>query len=283
MLSPDELQYIRQQAEQIARQGGAILRAGFGRVRRLEFKDEAGYNLVTEFDRRSEEAIVAALQTAFPTHHICAEERGEAGASSAYTWHVDPLYGTSNYAHNFPNFAVSLALVGPEGPLVGVVYDPMRAECFTAARGQGARLNDAPLRVSQVASLAGALVASGFPYDRRTAWNNNALQWGWFLRRTQGVRRMGAAALDLAYVAAGRLDGYWEARVKSWDVLAGGLLVMEAGGLVSDYSGGDGWQDGAEILASNGRIHQEMLTVLQEGEAAPRPAPSMAGADAGPL
>ncbi len=252
-------------ASEIAQAAGALLRQGWGHVRQIEYKGQV--NLVTEYDRQAEALIVQALREQFPTHHIYAEEQGEAGpGDSPYTWLIDPLDGTTNFAHSFPAFGVSIGLMHGREHLVGVVYDPTRDELFTAGLGLGAQLNGAAIQVSQITSLDRALLATGFAYDRRTAADNNVENFSRFIRRCQGVRRAGAAALDLGYVACGRLDGFWEMRLYPWDVAAGTLVVREAGGRVTDFAGGqDDHPSGQKIVASNGFIHQEMLAVLSGG------------------
>lgn len=242
---------------------GEGLRAAYTQPRQVEYKGEV--DLVTPTDRASEALIASSLRHAFPDHAILAEEGGGTAGGNGLIWLVDPLDGTTNFAHSFPVFAVSMALRGPEGLLVGVVYDPLRDECFTAARGQGAWLNGRPIHISDCLMLDKALLATGFPYDRRTVEDNNVAAFGVFIRRCQGIRRAGAAALDLAYVACGRLDGYWEMRLKPWDVSAGALLVREAGGMVTDYQGqAHEVLDGHNIIASNGRIHNELILTLSE-------------------
>jgi myo-inositol-1(or 4)-monophosphatase len=243
------------------------LHEGWGHVGRVEHKGDV--NLVTEYDRRAESLITDALQEAFPDHHIYAEEGSDIGLqSSPYTWLVDPLDGTTNFAHGFPVFAVSIGLVHRAEGLAGVIYDPTRDELFTAGAGRGAHLNERPIEVSQVDSLDEALLATGFAYNREWAADHNIPYLDAFLRRSQGIRRAGAAALDLAYVACGRLDGHWEMHLHPWDVAAGILIVTEAGGRVTDLRGGHEFdQSGREIVASNGRIHDAMLEVL----AAPSP------------
>jgi myo-inositol-1(or 4)-monophosphatase len=267
------LDHIRQTASAVAREAGDILRRGWGKPGHIGHKGHV--DLVTEYDTRSEALIVSSLRRAFPDHAIYAEEQGavDTGSTSPYRWMIDPLDGTTNFAHGFPVFAVSLALThhAPgenEGqPLVGVVYDPIRDECYTAARGQGAILNGQPIHVSDTPALDVALLATGFPYDRRTRRDNNTGHFCNLIRHCQGIRRAGSAALDLAYVACGRLDGFWEMRLHAWDVAAGVLLVQEAGGQVSDLAGGPDYLSGEQIVASNGPIHDEMLTALRLGDA----------------
>lgn len=257
----------------ITHEAGALVRRAFPRagLPSIGFKGEV--NPVTETDTAAEGLIVARLRSAFPGHRILAEEGGGDTwqTPGSPIWLVDPLDGTNNFAHGFPHVGISLALLVDGEPLVGVIYDPLRDETFAAAVGKGATLNGEPIRVSSVERLAMAFLATGFPYDRRTAADNNTARLDHFLRRSLGVRRAGAATLDLAYVACGRFDGFWEIRLKPWDVAAGVLLVREAGGCATDFAGSPCCLSGAEIVASNGRIHQEMLRVIQEGAAAPLP------------
>jgi myo-inositol-1(or 4)-monophosphatase len=250
-------------AIEIARAAGAILRQGWGRAGQIEYKGEV--NLVTEYDRRAEALIVAALRKQFPTHHIYAEEQGDVGpGDSPYTWLIDPLDGTTNFAHGFPAFAVSIGLMHQGERIVGIIFDPTRDELFTAGVGLGARLNGVPIHVSDTASLDRALLATGFAYDRRTAANNNVNNLARFIRHCQGIRRAGSAALDLAYVACGRLDGFWEMGLHPWDVAAGTLIIHQAGGRVTDFDGrDDDHPSGQRVVASNGLIHQEMLDILR--------------------
>lgn len=255
-------------AVQIARRAGEVLCQGWGTAQSIGYKGDI--DLVTERDRASEALIIAALRQAFPDHFIYAEEGGESGqAESGWAWLVDPLDGTTNYAHGFPVFAVSLAALYRGRTEVGVIYDPLRDECFTARRGAGATLNDSPIRVSTTDSLRHSLLATGFPYDVWTSPENNLDHFVNFVLRAQGVRRPGAATLDLAYVACGRLDGFWELKLHAWDVAAGALLVEEAGGRVTDAQGQPDLNLREalipSIVASNGRIHDEMLAVLALG------------------
>jgi myo-inositol-1(or 4)-monophosphatase len=225
-------------------------------------------DIVTAADTEVEAYLVAELGRLFPEHHIVGEEGGGQGApaaGAAYHWFVDPIDGTVNFASKLPHFCTSIALAtASREPLLGVVYDPTRRELFTAVRGGGACLNGHPLRVTETSELVDAVITSGFPYDKHTNPDNNLREWGAFLTRIRGERRLGSAALDLCYVAAGRLDGYWEKDLKTYDVMAGMLMVREAGGRVTDYAGGD-WPQGLErgrYVASNGRLHAEMLGVL---------------------
>jgi myo-inositol-1(or 4)-monophosphatase len=261
-------------ADELAHRAGELLREAMRHPRQIGYK--GAVNLVTESDRQSEELIVGGLLKAFPDFHIVAEEGGGRGApieTAPYRWYVDPLDGTTNFAHGIPHFAVSLALAEPDGkPLLGIVYDPMRDECFRAVQGGGATLNGQPIHVSTVSDLSEAALATGFPYDRRTNPNNNIEEFSAFLLRTQSVSRLGSSALNLCYVAAGRFDGYWEMRINPWDILAGLLCVMEAGGRVSNYRGQlDGLYQGCEVVATNGLIHERLLTVIALGHDSPLP------------
>jgi len=246
-----------------AHAGGRILLQKFGTALTIRHKGEV--DLVTEADREAEEAIIAVLRGTFPRHDILAEEGDYGGGGSSHRWIIDPLDGTTNYAHGFPWFAVSIALEVEGEVCLGVVYNPFHRELFFAEKGRGAFLNDIQLRVSATPRLDRSLLATGFPYDRKRSPVNNYDHFVNFQQAAQACRRAGAASLDLAYTAAGRLDGYWEMKLKPWDVAAGQLLVQEAGGRVSDFDGGRFDIYGAECLASNSLVHAEMLTVLAGG------------------
>ncbi|HET8632298.1 MAG TPA: inositol monophosphatase family protein [Thermomicrobiales bacterium] len=253
-------------AEEIARRAGALLLDGLGRDHRVEYKGPV--DLVTEVDKRSEAAIVGALAARFPDHRIVAEESGATEGASPYRWLIDPLDGTTNYAHANPYFDVALALQHGDETVVGVVYDPVRDELYRATRGGGAFLNDRPLCVSETAELIRALLSTGFPY-RREARPRALAHWAAFTDAAQALRRNGAAALDLCGVAAGRFDGFYEAHLGPWDCAAGALLVAEAGGTISDYRGGPFDPFRGEVVATNGRLHDAMLRVLAETPAEP--------------
>ncbi|HXX43590.1 MAG TPA: inositol monophosphatase family protein [Candidatus Acidoferrales bacterium] len=245
-------------AVDIAREAGAILREGFERPKTITYKGEV--DLVTESDRRSEELVVSRLKKLFPDHGIVAEEGSGAAARTKYCWHVDPLDGTTNFAHGYPCFAVSIGLVEDGKPIVGVVFNPVADELFTAVRGEGAFLNKKRVRVSPVEKLANSLVATGFPTHLRKKSSNMEYYWQ-FTLRTHGVRRDGSASLDLCSVACGRFDAYWEFGLSSWDTAAGVLLVEEAGGTVSDLTGQPYRLGGPSLISSNGRIHAELQEV----------------------
>jgi len=258
-MASDELRV----AVEAARAAGELLRRELHRPRHIAFKGTPT-NLVTEMDARAETLIVDTLHREFPDDGILAEEGGSRTGRSGRRWIIDPLDGTTNYAHGLPIFAVSIALQAGDQVAVGVVFDPNHQELFTAERGRGAFVNEAPLEVSGATTLNDSLLATGFPYDIRETSENNFRQYTTFSLRSRGVRRMGSAVLYLAYVAAGRLDGYWELRLGAWDAAAGSLMVEEAGGRVTDLGGRPLDLDAPSIVASNGRIHDEMLRTLQE-------------------
>lgn len=267
------LNVYRDTAETIARRAGALLLDYAARGENQSSSKSTEINLVTAADKASEALIIEALQAAFPDHHIHGEEGGGYGPppeTAPFRWYVDPLDGTTNFAHGVPIYAVNLSLLDQAGePVVGVTFDPNQDECFSAVRGQGVTLNGLPVRVSQVAALRQALLASGFAYDRATARDNNGQAWSAFLRRAQGMRRAGAAALDIAYVACGRFDAYWERGPEPWDFMAGVLFVREAGGMVTTYDGtSTALEAHHDIVASNGLLHADMLAVLAEVRAA---------------
>ena len=245
-------------AIEIARKAGVILREGFDRPKKISYKGEV--DLVTESDQRSEQLVVALLRDRFPDHGIVAEEGGGATAVAKYCWHVDPLDGTTNFAHSYPCFAVSLGLTRNGEPITGVVFDPVHNELFTAERGKGAYLNRKRIHVSRVEKLANSLVATGFPPHQRKNSANINYYWE-FTLHSHGVRRDGSAALDLCAVACGRFDAFWEFGLNSWDTAAGVLLVREAGGAVTDLAGQPYQPGGREMFASNGLIHNEVREI----------------------
>jgi myo-inositol-1(or 4)-monophosphatase len=262
-LSPVELDEVVAEARRVADDAAALLLAGLGRVTCVAHKGEV--DLVTDYDRRAEELILERLLGRFPGWAVRAEESGVHGDASAETiWLVDPLDGTTNFSHGHPVFAVSLGLAHAGELVAGVVTAPALGFSVWARRGGGALSNGAPARVSSTDRLEAALVATGFPYDRRTARDDHTREYVAFVKRTLGLRRCGAAAVDLALVARGVYDGYFEPRLHPWDVAAGAVIVAEAGGRVTDYDGAPmeparGW-----IAASNGLIHEEMLSLIRE-------------------
>jgi myo-inositol-1(or 4)-monophosphatase len=259
-LTPVEQDAVFDLAVALARQAGAEIRRRFGQQQTVTLKGDL--DLVTEADYAAETIIRQGIQARFPSHAILGEEGGERPAQSAIRWIVDPLDGTVNYAHGFPHFAVSIGVADARGVQVGVVYEPLREELFTARRGQPAFLNDVRLQVSTTTELQRALLATGFPYDRHLKEDNNHREFAALNLACQGVRRPGSAALDLAYVACGRLDGYWEQDLSPWDVAAGALLVASAGGHLSTYTGAPFDGLGPQIVASNGHLHSAILARL---------------------
>lgn len=253
------MNHYLQVARQIAQEAGQLLLTEFHQPRVVEYKTEV--DIVTAADRKSEELIVERLHRVFPTHAIIAEEGSRREARSEYCWFVDPLDGTTNFAHGYPVFAVSLALVRGDDIRVGVVYDPVHEEMFHAVQGEGACLNQRPIGVSSAPRLGESLVATGFPTRKRHR-HPNVAYFHRFTLLTHGVRRDGSAALDLCYVACGRFDGFWELNLNPWDTAAGVLLVREAGGEVTDFQGLPFRLEHEEILATNRHIHAEMQQVL---------------------
>lgn len=248
-------------ATQAAQQGGSILKKFWGNLQEIREKDFPG-DLVTEADQQSEKTIIQWISHHFPNHQILAEESGLSRKESEFMWAIDPLDGTTNYAHQYPMVAVSIGLLHQGEPLLGVVYNPFTEELFQAAKGYGAQLNQRPLAVSNISHLKNSLLATGFAYDRRDTLDNNYVEFCHFTHLTQGVRRAGAASLDLAYVACGRLDGYWERGLKPWDIAAGAILVKEAGGHVSDYKLSPLQLESGRILATNGHLQSAMSQEL---------------------
>jgi myo-inositol-1(or 4)-monophosphatase len=248
-------------AVEIAREAGAVLREELTHTPEIAYKGE--FDLVTQADRRSERLIVDKLQKYFPDHAVAAEEGTGRETNSEFRWHVDPLDGTTNFAHGYPFFCVSLALARKNELLVGVIYNPIFEELFVAARGEGATFNGKKIRCSRNATLQKSLLCTGFPNHKRLANPNIHYYWD-FTLKSHGVRRDGSAALDLAYVAAGRFEGFWEFGLKPWDTAAGVLLVKEAGGMITDLEGRPYELGGAAILATNGLIHNEMMQVAAE-------------------
>jgi myo-inositol-1(or 4)-monophosphatase len=253
----------RRVAMDAARAAGQMLRSEVRGARRIAYKGTPT-NLVTEMDARAEALILERLGQAFPDDAILSEETGSHPGRSGRRWIIDPLDGTTNYAHGLPIFAVSIALEVERRVTVGVVYDPNMDELFSAERGAGAWVGDTRLAVSATPVLDEALLATGFPYNIRETRDTNLPEYGAFRLRARAVRRLGSAVLYLSWLAAGRLDGYWELRVGAWDVAAGSLFVEEAGGRVTNLQGGPLDLDAPSIVATNGRIHEAMLGVLRE-------------------
>ena len=246
--------------QDLAREAGALLLSYFGKVV-IEYKGDV--DLVTQADRSSEELIVSRIRKQWPTHDLIGEEGSRTETGSDYRWYIDPLDGTTNFAHGFPVFCVSMGLEYKNELIVGVIYDPCRDEMFAAEKGSGSRLNARTIHVSRISRLAESLVATGFPSHKRHK-NPNIHFYHQITLRSHGVRRAGSAALDLCCVAAGRFDGFWEFNLNSWDTAAGVLLVTEAGGKVTNYAGAPFSIDSREVLATNGLIHAEILSEFQQ-------------------
>ena len=280
-MHPVDLEALLSAARGAARDAGVLIRARLPGLRQVSTKSSA-IDLVTDTDHAADRLIVERLLASFPDHAVLSEEAGLVASNSApeVTWIVDPLDGTTNFAHRLPQFAVSIAAIagGPPrdapaagGPpdqradtrtLVGVVYDPMRDEMFCATEATRTTLDGIPVSVSDAARLAESLISTGFPYDRRERVDFYLRFWREMMLRSQDLRRVGAAALDLAWVACGRIDGFWEWHLKPWDVAAGNLLVRGAGGRVTDFAGVDPGVDARQTLASNGIIHDQMLSTI---------------------
>ncbi|MBE2234633.1 MAG: inositol monophosphatase [Anaerolinea sp.] len=252
----------------LARQAGALLRRGHENGAGTVANKSSGVDLVTEFDLASERLIADGLRRHFPHHAIHGEETGGELPTAGPVWVIDPLDGTTNFAHGYPVFSVTLALLIDGQPELGVTYDPLREELFWAQAGRGAWRGEQRLHVSATGELRASLLATGFAYDRASNPDNNLAEFSHFMPRTRGVRRAGSAALDIAWVAAGQLDGYWERGIQLWDMAAGVLLVREAGGVVTTYSG-QPWRPGhRNVAAANSVLHQELLHGLQTARCA---------------
>lgn len=250
-------------AVEAAKKGSKVLLKYWGKLKSIQHKTFS-WDLVTEADKESEREIISFIQHHFPHHSILAEESGKQEASDQdNVWCIDPLDGTTNYTHQFPLFCVSIALLLKGRPIVGVVYNPIYEELFCAAQGQGATLNGKPISVSNVQTLEKSLLVTGFSYDRKATAENNYKEFCYLTHLSQGVRRCGSAALDLANVAAGRLDGYWERGLQPWDISAGVVLVQEAGGVVTQYDNSSVNIHAGRILATNGHIHEELSKAVQ--------------------
>jgi myo-inositol-1(or 4)-monophosphatase len=245
-------------AVRAVREAGRVITRNFNRVDRLSIADKGRNDFVTEVDRNAEAAIIEVLREKYPHHAILAEESGSR-AGNEFEWIIDPLDGTTNFLHGVPQFAVSIALKIKGRLDIGVVYDPIKEEMFTASRGEGALLNDHKIRVSNRKDLSGALLGTGLPYRDFRFMENYLGMLKDFMQETAGVRRPGSAALDLAYVACGRTDGFWELGLKEWDMAAGALLIREAGGIVTDIAGGERFLETGNVIAGGIKVHNAML------------------------
>jgi myo-inositol-1(or 4)-monophosphatase len=250
----------REFAMSAAKEAGGLLKERFHHTHTISFKGRI--NIVTEADMMSEELLMNAIRESFPGHDIISEETKGVLTGSPYRWIIDPLDGTTNYAHGFPVFSVSIALEQDGSIILGVVYNPMLNELFVAERGRGAFLNEKKISVSDTGDLSKSLLATGFPYDIRENPDNNINYFTEMAMKARAIRRAGSAALDMAYIAAGRFDGFWELKLQPWDTAAGWLIVEEAGGSVTDISGEPYYLESPHIVATNGTIHQSMIDTL---------------------
>ncbi len=255
------MQQLKEFAVNLAQEAGALLMKKFAQSLEIHYKGDI--NLVTEADKMSENLIIAAIRQNFPDHGILSEESPAILDGSSFRWIIDPLDGTTNYAHGYPVFCVSMALEKEGEIILGVIYDPTRQDTFVAERGEGAYLNGKKLAVSATPDLNRSLLATGFPYDIRESKDNNLNYFAAMAKEVQAIRRAGAAALDIAYIAAGRFDGFWELKLQPWDMAAGCLLVEEAGGKITDIMGSPWNMLSPNILVSNGRIHEPMIAVFK--------------------
>jgi myo-inositol-1(or 4)-monophosphatase len=249
-------------AVRAAREAGRVLNRSFNRLDTLRVAEKGKNEYVSDVDRNAETAIIEVLRGKFPHHAILAEESGSHGGNE-YQWIIDPLDGTTNYLHGFPQFSISIALRIKGRLEVGVVYDPLKEEMFTASRGEGALLNDRKLRVAQRKDLRGALLGTGIPFRDFRFTEHYLGMLKDLIQDTAGIRRPGSAALDFAYVAAGRLDGFWELGLAPWDFAAGALLVREAGGLVTDIAGGERYLETGNVIAGGLKVHNAMLRCIR--------------------
>ena len=254
-----DMERVKQIGTAAAYNGGKVLKDHYGKLRGVRKK--GAIDLVTEADLRSEAVIIETIAAAFPDHAILAEESGRRTGSGG-RWIIDPLDGTTNFAHNLPQFCVSIAFAVEDDIIAGFVLAPLLGEFFMGLKGRGAFLNGSPIRVSTTASLADSLLVTGFPYDHATIFEPLMARFGRCLKATQGVRRLGSAALDLCYVACGRFDGFWEEHLKPWDTAAGYLVSDEAGGRTTVFSGEAYTVDADQIVSTNGAIHDELLNLL---------------------
>jgi myo-inositol-1(or 4)-monophosphatase len=266
-LSSHQLQIFLDVATEAVMSAGAILLDRWGKIETIEEKGRPG-DLVTEVDKKAEAAILAVLNRHVRDHQILAEESGQLGdGKNDYLWAIDPLDGTTNYAHGYPHAVVSVGLLVEGIPQVGAIYNPFRNELFRAAKGLGATLNRRPIRVSVTDCLSKSLLVTGFAYDRRETSDNNYTEFCYLTHLTQGVRRSGSAALDLTDVACGRLDGYWERGIHPWDIAAGIVILEEAGGKVTAYDESPLVIQSGRILATNGKIHTSLSQALKGASA----------------
>lgn len=250
-------------AVRAARAAGNIIVRNMDRIDRLNIATKRVNDFVSEVDQQAEAAIIEVIRQAYPDHGIYAEESGLQQENSEFQWIIDPLDGTTNYLHGFPQFSVSIALKAKARLEAAVIYDPLSQELFTAARGEGAQMNEKRIRVSGHKGLKGALLGTGFPYTDQTYLDTYLDTMKALMAPAAGIRRPGSAALDLAWLAAGRTDGFWEFNLNAWDIAAGALIVREAGGIVTDFFGNDGYLDSGDIIAASPKVFPEMLKIIE--------------------
>lgn len=251
-------------AVRAARAAGDIIIRSLDRIDQLKITAKRNNDFVSEVDKKAETAIIDILKQAYPDHSILAEESGEQDNNSEFQWIIDPLDGTTNYLHGFPQFAVSIALKHKNRLETGVIYDPMTQELFTAARGEGAQLNGKKIRVTARKGLKGALLSTGFPYHDQSYLDTYLETMKALMAPAAGIRRPGSAALDLAWLAAGRTDGFWEFNLNAWDIAAGILIVREAGGIITDFTGNDNYLVSGDIIAASPKVFPEMLKIISD-------------------
>lgn len=257
-------QDIMQTAIQAAKQGTEILLNNLDQSRTRKVESKAAFDFVTQVDRDSEQAIVECINKKFPNHSILAEERGADSQPGSYCWIIDPLDGTTNYIHGYPFFSISIALQHNDQIIFGLVYDPIRRDTFFAFRNKGAFLNERPIKISEQQQMNQALIATGFPFRDKTKISQYLASFSDVFRISAGIRRTGSAALDLAYTACGRVEGFWEIGLNLWDIAAGVLLIQEAGGLVTDFSGEQDYLKTGNVVAGNRYIHPKLLSICKQ-------------------
>ena len=251
-------------AVKAARKAGSLIHRASFDIDKLTIRRKRQNDFVSEVDEAAEDAIIAILRDAYPDHGILAEESGTKGAGADYVWVIDPLDGTTNFLHGFPQYCVSIALLHKGKPTQAVIFDPNRNELFTASKGVGAYLNDRRIRVSRIDKLEDALMGTGFPFREVGHLDDYLRMFRNVTKATSGIRRPGAAALDLAWVACGRIDGFWEIGLSPWDMAAGALLVREAGGLIGDLEGNEGYLDSGRVVATNPKLFAAFLKLLKQ-------------------
>ena len=245
-----------------AKEAGKIIARSEKNLHTIRIENKVDFDFVTDIDKNAEKKILEIIHANFPDHSVMAEESGKKTKESKYRWIIDPLDGTTNFIHSFPFFSVSIALLEYDEIIMGVVYDPLRRELFHAEKGKGAYLNDQPIRVSPEADLSRCLIGTGFPFKHKDYVDIYTKSFSAVFKHVSGIRRAGSAAIDLAYVACGRLNGFWEAKLSPWDISAGILLINEAGGTVTDFSGRKDYLSSGEVIAANPKVHEFLLDLI---------------------